>query len=94
MRCRESLGKAARDGGGGGGGGTNVMMSGGGREKKVREGTGEKQEDKTRGKALGERGGVCVSVCLCVCGGEGAQGNGRRPLGGLTPLLQERKWSQ
>ena len=64
MRCRESLGKAARDGGGGGGGGTNVMMSGGGREKKVREGTGEKQEDKTRGKALGERGGVCVSVCV------------------------------
>ena len=28
--------------------------------------TGEKQEDKTRGRAPGERGGVCVSVCLCV----------------------------
>lgn len=41
-----------------------MVMSGGGRENKVREGTGEKQEDKTRGRALGERGGVCVSVCV------------------------------
>ena len=33
MRCRESMGKAARDGGGG----TNVVMRGGGRENEARE---------------------------------------------------------
>ena len=89
MRCRESMGKAARDGGGG----TNVVMRGGGRENEAREEQERNRKTKLEGGPRG-REEVCVCLCVCVCGREGAQGNGRRPLGGLTPLLQERKWSQ
>lgn len=60
MRCRESTGKAARDGG-------RWHQRGDERRRERERGqgrTGEKQEDKTRGRAPGERGGVCVSVCV------------------------------
>ena len=64
MRCRESTGKAARDGGGG----TNVVMRGGGRENEAREEQERNRKTKLEG---GPRGREEVCVCLCVWWGRG-----------------------